>query len=130
MLRIRLTSVMVEDQDRARRFYTEVLGFAIKQDQPLGEFSWLTVTTADEPEGVELLLEPMGGLVEAAGYQKAMHQAGIPATAFGVDDIDAEHARLTELGVSLIGPVSRPQQGPATLVLDDTCGNLIQLFQI
>ena len=97
MIRIKLTSVMVDDQAKAFDFYTNVLGFVVKRDIPMGEARWLTVVTADEPDGTELLLEPMGGLAEAPGFQKALFNAGIPITAFAVDDIEAEYKRLMNI---------------------------------
>ena len=130
MIRIKLTSVMVDDQAKAEKFYTEVLGFQKKQDIPMGEFRWLTVVSPAEPDGAELLLEPMGGLAEAPGYQKALYNAGIPIAAFAVDDVDAEYKRMQALGVNFRGEPSKPDFGPSTVVLDDTCGNLIQLFQL
>jgi catechol 2,3-dioxygenase-like lactoylglutathione lyase family enzyme len=130
MIRIKLTSVMVDDQDKAERFYTEVLGFQKKQDIPLGEARWLTVVSPAEADGTELLLEPMGGLAEAPGFQKALFNAGIPTTAFAVDDIAAEYERMKALGVEFQGEPSTPEFGPSTVVLNDTCGNLIQLFQV
>jgi catechol 2,3-dioxygenase-like lactoylglutathione lyase family enzyme len=130
MIRIRLTSVMVDDQDKAEKFYTELLGFQKKQDIPMGEARWLTVVSPAEPDGTELLLEPMGSVAEAAVFQKALYTAGIPATAFAIDDIDAAYERMKALGVQFQGEPSKPEFGPATLLLDDTCGNLIQLFQI
>lgn len=130
MIRIKLTSVMVDNQCKAEKFYTEVLGFQKKQDIPMGEARWLTVVSPAEPDGTELLLEPMGGLAEASGFQKALYAAGIPATAFAVDNIDAEYERMKALGVQFRGEPSKPEAGPSTLLLEDTCGNLIQLFQI
>ncbi len=130
MIRIKLTSVMVDDQDRAEKFYTEVLGFHKKQDIPMGEARWLTVVSPAESDGVELLLEPMGGVAEAPGFQKALFNAGIPITAFAVDNIEAEYQRMKALGVEFRGEPSTPEFGPSTLVLNDTCGNLIQLFQV
>jgi catechol 2,3-dioxygenase-like lactoylglutathione lyase family enzyme len=129
MIRIRLVSVMVDDQAKARDFYTGLLGLRIRHDVPLGEFAWLTLTAADEPEGTELLLEPNSGIAEAATFQKALHAAGIPIAAFAADDLDAEYRRLKELGATLRGEPSRPETGPATLLLDDSCGNWIQLYQ-
>jgi catechol 2,3-dioxygenase-like lactoylglutathione lyase family enzyme len=127
MLRIVVTSVFVEDQNKALSFYTDVLGFVKKTDVPLGEARWITVASAADPDGVELLLEPNGNEV-ARTYQEGLRAQGIPATSFAVDDLDAEFARLKGLGVAFtqeptpMGPVS-------TAVLDDTCGNLIQLAQ-
>jgi catechol 2,3-dioxygenase-like lactoylglutathione lyase family enzyme len=131
VIRIKLTSVMVDDQAKARDFYTHKLGFVVKHDVPLGEYRWLTVVTADDPDGSELVLEPVSGssLAESTGYQKALYNAGIPATAFMVDDLDAEYARLKGLGVEFRGEPTKPETGPATVILNDTCGNLIQLVQ-
>jgi len=130
MIRIRLTSVMVDDQAKARDFYTNKLGFRLKHDLPMGEAFWLTVTAADEPEGTELLLEPTTGLAAAPIFQKALYDAGIPATAFGVDDIEAEYERLVEKGVVFRGRPWKPEGGPSTVTLEDGCGNLIQLYQL
>ncbi len=131
MIRVKLTSVLVEDQQKAKAFYTETLGFALKREIPFGNgASWLTVTAADEPDGTELLLEPVHGVAEAVTFQKALFSAGIPITAFGVDDIHAEYARLTLLGVEFRGSPTKPASGPTTVALNDTCGNYIQLFQI
>jgi catechol 2,3-dioxygenase-like lactoylglutathione lyase family enzyme len=124
-MRINLTSVLVDDQERAHRFYTDVLGFVTKHDVPLGEHRWLTVVSPEQPDGVELLLEPDGH--PAAGpYKAALVDDGIPYTSFAVDDVQAEFDRLRGLGVRFtqeplaMGPVT-------TAVLDDTCGNLIQI---
>lgn len=127
MIRIKLTSVMVDDQAKARAFYTDVLGFVIKQDVPLGEHSWLTVVSPAAPDEVELLLEPIGAPF-ARTFQTALRDAGIPLTAFAVDDIAAEYARLRARGVVFTG---EPQpMGPTKVaVFDDTCGNWIQLFE-
>jgi len=118
---------MVDDQDQALKFYAEVLGFVKKTDIPMGEYRWLTVVSPEGGEDVELLLEPMG-FAPAKQYQKALFEAGIPLTAFATDDIHAEYKRLKELGVSFRG---EPQQmGSVTAVLfEDTCGNLINLYQ-
>ena len=126
-MEIRLTSVMVDDQDKALRFYTETLGFVKKADMPMGPFRWLTVTSPEGAEGVELVLEPMG-FPPAQVYQKALFEAGIPSTAFLTKDILAEYTRLKNLGVVIRGePTS---MGPITTVLfEDTCGNLINLVQ-
>jgi catechol 2,3-dioxygenase-like lactoylglutathione lyase family enzyme len=130
MIRIKLTSVMVDDQAKAREFYTRRLGFTVKHDIPMGEHFWLTVTAADDPDGTELLLEPNSGIPEAPVFQKAVYDSGIPITAFAADDLDAEYRRLKDAGVKLRGEPSRPESGPATLLLEDGCGNLIQLFQV
>lgn len=130
MIRIRLTSVMVDDQAKARDFYTRVMGFRLKHDLPMGEAFWLTVTAADEPEGTELLLEPTSGLAAAPIFQKALYDAGIPATAFGVDDLEAEYERLQGMGVQFHRAPWKPESGPATATLEDGCGNLIQLYEI
>jgi predicted enzyme related to lactoylglutathione lyase len=127
-MKIRLTSVMVDDQDKALTFYTEILGFIKKTDVPIGEHKWLTVVSKDEQDGVELLLEPMG-FPPAKVYQKALFDAGIPLTAFHVDDIQKEYDRLLARGVKFsMKPTS---MGPATLaVFEDTCGNNIQIVQV
>jgi catechol 2,3-dioxygenase-like lactoylglutathione lyase family enzyme len=126
-MRIVLSSVMVEDQEKALRFYTEVLGFVKMADIPMGEYRWLTVTSPDGVEGVELVLEPMG-FPPARTYQKALFDAGIPLTAFLTNDIRGEFRRLKERGVAFRGePVN---MGVITTVLfEDTCGNLINLVQ-
>jgi catechol 2,3-dioxygenase-like lactoylglutathione lyase family enzyme len=126
-MQITLVSIMVEDQDRALRFYTTILGFEKKNDIPMGEFRWLTVSSPEGVAGVELVLEPMG-FPPARVYQKALFEAGIPATAFISNDIAAEYKRLKELGVTFRGEPVR--MGPVTVVLfEDTCGNLINLVQ-
>ncbi|MBA0050191.1 VOC family protein [Streptomyces sp. AJS327] len=125
-MRIDLTSVCVDDQDTALRFYTEVLGFVKKYEVPLGEYKWITVVSPEEPDGVELALEP--GHPATAAYKAALVADGIPATSFAVDDVRAEFARLRELGVRFTQEPT--DMGPATTaVLDDTCGNLIQITQ-
>ena len=126
-MQIRLSSVMVENQDSALHFYTGVLGFVKKNDIPMGPFRWLTVTSPEGTEGVELVLEPMA-FPPAQMYQKALFAAGIPATAFMTSDIQSEYQRLKELGVVFRGEPKR--MGPVTAVLfEDTCGNLINLVQ-
>ncbi|OUC94207.1 glyoxalase [Streptosporangium minutum] len=128
MIKIAVASVFVEDQSKALDFYTGVLGFEKRQDIPLGGARWLTVASPAGPDGVELLLEPNGNPI-AKTYQQGLFEAGIPATTFAVDDIHAEYARMTRLGVVFTGePV---QAGPVTsAVFDDTCGNLIGLHQV
>jgi catechol 2,3-dioxygenase-like lactoylglutathione lyase family enzyme len=126
MPRINVTSVLVDDQAKALAFYTEVLGFVKKHDVPVGEQDrWLTVVSPDDPDGAELLLEPARHPA-ALAYREALVRDGIPLAQFAVDDVRAEHARLSGLGVRFTQePVDA---GPVTVaVLDDTCGNLIQL---
>lgn len=124
-MRINLTSVLVEDQDKALAFYTDVLGFVKKHDVPLGEFRWLTVVSPEDPDGTELVLEP-GAHPAVPPYKAALVADGIPFTSFAVADVQAEYERLRGLGVRFVQePVS---MGPVTTaVFDDTCGNLIQI---
>jgi predicted enzyme related to lactoylglutathione lyase len=119
---------MVDDQEKALKFYTEKLGFTLKNDMPMGDGArWLTVTSPEGIEGVELLLEPLG--FEAARvYQKAVHDAGMPLTVFFTADLDAEYARLKERGVVFVVEPTRMPWGAHSL-FDDTCGNLINLVQ-
>ncbi|WP_187264703.1 VOC family protein [Pontibacter beigongshangensis] len=127
-MKIKLTSVMVTDQHKALQFYTEVLGFVKKSDIAMGEARWLTVVPAEGPEDIELLLEPMG-FAPSRTYQKALFEAGIPATAFAVDDIEAEYERMKKLGVNF---KSEPTLSGtiAMAVFEDTCGNWIELYQV
>jgi len=126
-MKIILTSVIVDDQDKALKFYTEVLGFVKKNDIPMGEARWLTVVSPEGPDGVELLLEPMG-FPPARTYQKALFEAGIPLTSFAVDDIQKEYERMKKLGVAFKSAPTK--MGPVTIaVFEDTCGNLIQMAQ-
>lgn len=126
-MQITLTSIVVEDQSRALEFYTKVIGFEVKNDIPMGDFRWLTVISPEGVAGVELVLEP-AAFPPAKTYQKALFDAGIPATAFISSDIAAEYDRLKALGVKFRG---EPQSmGPVTSVaFEDTCGNLINLVQ-
>ena len=127
MVKIVLTSVMVDDQEKALRFYTEKLGFVKKHDIPLGEHKWLTVVAPGDPDGVELVLEP-DGHPAAKPFKHALVEDGIPFTSFGVKDVNAEYERLKQAGVQFTQPPV--SMGPVTTaVLDDTCGNLIQLMQ-
>ena len=126
-MRITLTGVFVNDQDKASRFYTETLGFVKKHDVPVGEFKWLTVVSPEDPDGTELLLEPNENPV-AQVYQKGLFEQGIPAHSFGVADIRAEFEKLKSLGVTFT--MEPMEAGPVTIaVFDDTCGNLIQIMQ-
>lgn len=126
-MKIRITSVPVDNQEKALQFYTEKLGFVKKTDVPAGEYRWLTVVSPDETDGVELLLEPMG-FAPAKTYQQALYNAGIPYTSFQVQDMAKEKERLEGLGVVFR---SQPANiGPVVIaMIDDTCGNLIQLLQ-
>src|SRR3954471_12496997 len=126
-MRINLTSVLVDDQDKALRFYTQILGFEEKHDVPLGEYRWLTVVSPEDPEGTELLLEPAAR--PAAGpCKQALVNDGIPFTSFAVDDVRREFERVRALGVAFTREPTR--SGPVTTaVFDDTCGNLIQIAQ-
>ena len=124
-MRINLASVFVDDQAKALAFYTDVLGFVKKNDMPAGEFRWLTVVSPEAPDGTELLLEP-DNHPAAKPFKEALVADGIPFTSFAVDDARAEFNRLSGLGVRF---TQEPlQMGPVTTaVLDDTCGNLIQI---
>ena len=127
-MKIKWTSLLVDDQKKALKFYTEILGFIKKTDVPLGEHSWLTVVSKEEPDGVEVVLEPMG-FAPAKVYQKALKEAGIPLTMFYVDNIQSEFERLEKLGVKF--SMKPTQMGPSTIaVFDDNCGNNIQLIQV
>ena len=126
-MKIKLTSVFVDDQAEALAFYTKVLGFVKKQDIPMGEARFLTVVSPQDPDGTELLLEPNGNPA-AKAFQAAMLEQGIAATAFQVEDIQNEYDRMTNLGV--VFSMAPTHAGPTTMaVFDDTCGNLIQLYQ-
>lgn len=127
MIKICVTSVPVENQDKALNFYTNILGFIKKTEVPLGKHKWLTVVSPQEQAGVELLLEPMA-FEPARLYQNALKEAGIPWTSFAVDDIKKEYERLTKLGVQF--SIAPREAGTVMIaVLDDTCGNYIQLMQ-
>lgn len=128
MIKIHVTSVPVDDQEKALKFYTEKLGFIKKTEIPMGEHKWLTVVSPKEQNGVELLLEPME-FKPAKVYQKALKEAGIPWTSFAVDDLKNEYERLTNQGVEF--SMKPKEMGPVMMsVLDDTCGNNIQLVQM
>jgi predicted enzyme related to lactoylglutathione lyase len=127
-MRIKLISVMVKDQAKALKFYTELLGFQKKTDIPMGEHRWLTVVSSEEPDGPEVVLEPLG-FPPARTYQQALFEAGIPLTAFNVDDVDREFQRLADLGVKF--SMAPTTMGVTKLaVFDDTCGNNIQIFEV
>ena len=122
---IHVTSVLVDDQARALAFYTDVLGFVPKHDIDLGAHRWLTVVSADDPDGVELVLEPDEHPAVQL-YKQGLNDDGIPAASFAVDDVVAEHRRLTALGVHF-SQQPLTMENITTAVLDDTCGNLIQI---
>ena len=126
-MRIKLNSILVDDQAKALKFYTEILGFKKKLDFPVGEYRWITVVSPEGPDDLELALEPNANPA-AKVYQKALFDQGIPLTAFESSDIAAEYKRLSQLGVAF---TSEPKaSGPVTTaVFSDTCGNLIQLYQ-
>jgi glyoxylase I family protein len=126
-MRIKLTSLMVDDQDKALKFYTDVLGFRKKHEIPMGPYKWLTVVSPEGPDDIELSLEPNVNPA-AKTFQQAMFSQSIPLAAFEVSDIAAEYQRLTGLNVVF---TSKPApMGPVTIaVFSDTCGNLIQLYQ-
>lgn len=127
-MRINVTSLFVDDQAAALKFYTEVLGFVKKTEAPAGEYLWLTVVSPEQPDGVELLLEPSTHPA-VPPYRKALVADGIPATQFAVDDVQTEYERLRRLGVTFTQEPT--EMGPmTTAVFDDTCGNLIQIAAI
>ena len=126
-MKIKLTSVFVDDQDKALKFYVGTLGFVKKHDMPVGEFKWLTVVSPEAPDDIELLLEPNENPA-AKAYQQGIFEQGIPAAAFAVDDIHEEYERLKNKGVEFT--MEPTESGPAILaIFNDTCGNLIQLYQ-
>ncbi|WP_321812329.1 VOC family protein [Burkholderia sp. BCC1985] len=127
-MRIYVTSIFVDDQDKALAFYTDTLGFRLKNNVPVGEYRWLTVVSKDQLDGTELMLEPSHHRA-VEPYRQALYEDGIPAASFQVDDLGAEFARLDALGVRFtLAPMDA---GPVRVaVLDDTCGNLVQLMQM
>ena len=127
-MRMYIKSVMVDDQSKAREFYTSKLGFEIKHDIPMGEYSWITLVSPDEKDGVELALEP-NAHAAAKEFQKTMYNDGIPWTAFSVEDMAAEHTRLEAAGVLFTMP-PKDMGDFKMAVFDDTCGNLIQLIEL
>ena len=127
-MRIYVTSVFVDDQEKAHRFYTDVLGFKTKNDIPAGEARWLTVVSPEDPDGTELLLEP-DAHPATKPFKAALVADGMPLTSFAVSDVKAEHERLVGRGVTFTQPPL--EMGPVTTaVFDDTCGNLIQIVQL
>lgn len=127
-MKVVVMSVMVDDQEKALRFYTDVLGFVKKTEIPMGQFRWLTVVGPNEPDGVEVSLEP-DEHPAAKPFKQALVADGIPWTSFGIDDVHAEYDRLQKAGVKFTQPPV--DMGPViTAVFDDTCGNLIQMAQM
>ena len=124
-MRINLTSVLVDDQAKALRFYTDVLGFEKKTEVPLGEHAWLTVVSPEDPDGTELVLEP-DAHAAVGPFKRALVEDGIPFTSFAVDDVQSEYDRLVALGVRFTQPPT-DMGVVTTAVFDDTCGNLIQM---
>lgn len=129
MIHIRAMSVPVEDQEQALKFYTDMLGFVKKRDIPVGEARWLTVVSPAAPDGVEVLLEPNAGYPELNALKAALVRDGIPWTAFEVDDVHAEYERLKALHVEFTVEPTNMGTTIAT-ILHDTCGNLIQLYEL
>ena len=129
-MKIKLASVPIDDYDKALKFYTEVMGFQLKRDMPLGEGArWITVVSPEEPEGVELLLEPNSGYPAMKALKESLVKDGIPYTAFQVNDIQEEYERMKNLGAQFT--MEPTNMGMTTAaVLDDTCGNLIQIYQM
>ncbi len=126
-MKIRLTNVFVDDQDKALKFYTQVLGFIKKQDFPVGQFKWLTVVSPEQPEGPELLLEPSDNPATKT-FKEAIYKQGIAAASFAVEDVHKEFDRMKKLGVEF--SMEPTELGSATIaVFDDTCGNFIQIYQ-
>jgi catechol 2,3-dioxygenase-like lactoylglutathione lyase family enzyme len=129
-MQLKLTSVFVDDQDKALKFYTEVLGFVKKHEFPAGKFKWLTVVSPEEPEGIQLVLEPNNGWNSAANnYQQEIFRNGIPAANFFVGDVQKEFERLKQHGVTFTKEPTKTT-GSTIAVLDDTCGNLIQITHL
>lgn len=129
-MKIKLTSVSIDDYDKALKFYSEVMGFVLKRDIPLGDGArWITVVSPDEPNGTELLLEPNAEYPAMKALKEALFKDGIPFTAFEVNDIHVEYERMRKLGVDFT--MEPTNMGPTiAAVLNDTCGNLIQIYQI
>lgn len=127
MIRVKLMSVLVNDQDRARRFYTDALGFRIKHDIPLGEAAWLTLVAPDDAESVEILLEPTGHPA-SVGFQQALYKDGMPLAQLYTEDLAAEFKRLKARGVAFRDEPKK--MGPTKFAdFDDTCGNFIRLVE-
>lgn len=128
-MKIKLTSVYVDDQERALAFYTDKLGFLKKSDFTQGDYRWLTVVSPEDPDGVELVLEPSAFTPAGKAYQQALREQGRPAAMFFVDDIGQEHERLQALDVAFTQAPTKVT-GSTIAMLDDTCGNLVQITQL
>ncbi|HVV48946.1 MAG TPA: VOC family protein [Polyangia bacterium] len=128
-MKIKVMNHYVDDQEKALRFYTEKLGFVKKADFSQGSYRWLTVVSAEEPGGVELVLQPSAFVPAAQAYYQALRQQNMPAVMFFVDDLEKEHRRLQGLGVTFTQPPTKTT-GSTIATLDDTCGNLVQLTQL
>ncbi len=129
-MRIRLESIVVDDQAHALNFYTETLGFKVKTDIPAGGARWITLVPPDEPDGAELLLEPCG-LEIAKTYREKLYGSGIPFTMLASDNVQAEYEKLKDRGVAFkMPPQESPGGGPTIAVFDDTCGNYIMMYEI
>lgn len=129
-MKIKLTSVSIDDYDKALKFYTEMMGFVLKRDIPLGDGArWITVVSPDELNGTELLLEPNASYPAMKALKEALVKDGIPFTAFEVSDIQGEYERMKKLGVEFT--MEPTNMGPTNVaILNDTCGNLIQIYQV
>lgn len=127
-MKIGVTSIYVDDQEKALRFYSDVLGFVKKTDVTQGPYRWLTVASAEEPDGVELQLA-LNDNPAAAAYQQAMFEQGQPAAMFFVDDVQAEHDRMTAAGAEFTMPPTKVT-GSTIAMLNDTCGNLVQITKL
>ncbi|UCD44910.1 MAG: VOC family protein [Candidatus Bathyarchaeota archaeon] len=126
-MKIKISSVFVDDQEKALRFYTDVLGFVKKTDVPAGKYRWLTVVSPEELDGTELLLEPSENPATKT-FKKALFEQGIPLTQFAAEDVQLEYERLREMGVNFT--MKPTKMGSVTIaIFDDTCGNLIQIAQ-
>ena len=129
-MKIKLTSVSIDDYDRALKFYTEIMGFVKKQDIPLGEGArWITVVSPEEPNGTELLLEPNASYPAMKALKESLVKDGIPFTAFQVNDVQQEYERMKESGVEFTMEPTNMGVWTAA-IFDDTCGNLIEIFQL
>ena len=129
-MKIKLSSVSIDDYDKALKFYTEKMGFTLKRDIPLGNGArWITVVSPDEPNGTELLLEPNAGYPAMKALKESLVKDGIPFTAFEVNDVQKEYERMKKLGVEFT--MEPTNMGTTTVaILNDTCGNLIQIYQV